>query len=112
MMCSAMAAMVLVTAAGLAEAQAPVQAPARQAPTLNPQPAQTAAPQAPATPKPQAGQVTFPKVEQKNFTADSPTTAEVDSFLKAMWGYDENRVWEVAAILKTPAPGVARVVVF
>jgi len=56
--------------------------------------------------------VTFPKVDLKNFTADSPSAADVDSFLKAMWGYDENRVWEVAAILKTPAPGVAKVVVF
>jgi len=37
---------------------------------------------------------------------------EVNSFLKAMWGYDDNRIWEVAAITKTPAPGVARVVVF
>jgi len=54
----------------------------------------------------------FPKAEPKNFTADSPTVEEVNSFLKAMWGYDDNRMWEVAAIQKTPAPGVARVVVF
>ena len=66
------------------------------------------APQAPAAPKPQ----TFPPVDLKNFTADSPTTVEVDAFLKAIWGYDENRSWKVAAILKTPAPGVAKVVVF
>lgn len=93
-MWSAMAVMVLASAAGMAGlAQAP------------------AAPVAPA-PQPGAGQVNFPKVDLKNFTADSPTVDEVNSFLKAMWGYDENRIWEVAAILKTPAPGVAKVVVF
>jgi protein-disulfide isomerase len=97
MMWSSLAAMMLISAAGLTGlAQAP------------------AVPAAPVAPSPQPGaaQVTFPKVDLKNFTADSPTVAEVDSFLKAMWGYDENRVWEIGAILKTPAPGVARVVVF
>lgn len=69
------------------------------------------------TPKPQANapQVAapvFPAVNPKNFTAPSPTADEVNSFLKSMWGYDENRKWEVAAILKTSAPGVAKVVVF
>lgn len=29
-----------------------------------------------------------------------------------MWGYDENRIWSIAAILKTGAPGVSKVVVF
>lgn len=92
-MCSVMAAMVMMAAAGLA---------------------QTPAAQAPAAPRPQAatGQVTFPKVDPKNFTAASPTADEVNSFLKSIWGYDENRMWEVAAILKTPAPGVAKVVLF
>ena len=89
---SAMAAMVLVSAAGLAQTPAA--------------PATLAAPQA------GTGQVTFPKVDLKNFTADSPTTAEVDSFLRSMWGYDDNRVWEVAGILKTAAPGVSKVVVY
>ncbi len=69
------------------------------------------------SPKPQADapKVTapaFPPVSPKNFTAASPTADEVNSFLKAIWGYDENRKWEVAAILKTSAPGVAKVVVF
>lgn len=68
---------------------------------------------APMAPTPQAiPQVKFPKVDLKNFTADSPTVDEVNSFLKAMWGYDDNRLWEVAAIQKTQAPGVARIVVF
>jgi len=92
MMCSAVAAMVLMSAGWTCVAQTP------------------AAPSAPAPqPIPQA---TFPKPEPKNFTADSPTVDEVNSFLKSMWGYDDNRVWQVAAILKTPAPGVAKIVVF
>ena len=76
-----------------------------QAPAVAaPQPQMPSAPAAPADP--------FPKVDLKNFTADSPSREEVDSFLKALWGYDENRIWSVAAILKTPAPGVAKVVVY
>lgn len=69
--------------------------------------------QAPAAPAPQpgAGANPFPPVNPKNFTATSPTSDEVNSFLTALWGYDANRVWSVAAILKTPAPGVAKVVV-
>ena len=54
----------------------------------------------------------FPPVNLKNFTADSPTTADVNAFLKQAWGFDENRIWSIAAILKTQAPGVVRVVVF
>lgn len=53
----------------------------------------------------------FPPVNPRNFTAQTPSVDEVNSFLKALWGYDENRVWQVAAVLKTPAPGVAKVVV-
>jgi protein-disulfide isomerase len=94
MMCSAVAVMVLMSAGWKGVAQAPGAAA-------------TAA--EPAAPTPQ---VKFPKVDLKNFTADSPTVDEVNSFLKAMWGYDDNRLWEVAAIQKTQAPGVARIVVF
>jgi protein-disulfide isomerase len=54
----------------------------------------------------------FPPVNLKNFTAASPSREEVNAFLKAMWGYDTNRIWSVAAVLATPAPGVSRVVVF
>ena len=69
--------------------------------------------QPPAAPKPQTmtARAAFPPVDPKNFTVASPTPAEVDSFLKAIWGYDENRTWSVAAIQKTSAPGVAKVVV-
>lgn len=75
----------------------------------------TAAAPAPQAPKPQptaAVAPALPPVSAKNFTAESPTEADVNSFLKNIWGYDAKRTWEVAAILKTPAPGVAKVVVF
>jgi len=54
----------------------------------------------------------FPPVNPKYFTADLPTTATVNAFLKQLWGYDINRIWSVGAILKTQAPGVSRVVVY
>ena len=54
----------------------------------------------------------FPAVNPKYFTADSPTVATVDSYLHAMLGYDSNRIWRVAAILKTAVPGVSKVTAF
>jgi len=84
---------------------------AQAAPQLSPATAQAEQATAPPAPKP-AEVNPFPPVDPKNFTAASPTAAEVDSFLKAIWGYDENRIWSVAAVLKTPAPGVEKVVVF
>jgi protein-disulfide isomerase len=36
----------------------------------------------------------------------------VNSFLKALWGFDPNRIWRVEAIQSTKAPGVSKVVVF
>ena len=54
----------------------------------------------------------FPAPNMKNFTAQSPSLATVDSFLKQLWGYDQNRIWKVEAIQTTAAPGVSRVVVF
>jgi protein-disulfide isomerase len=76
--------------------------------------AQTAAPSAtgPKAAAPVVAQVTFPPANPKNFTADSPTADTVNSFLKSLWGYDPNRLWSVAAVLKTSAPGVAKVVVY
>src|SRR6202142_2192231 len=79
-------------------------APAPQAP---------AAPQSPA-PTPSAPAETaapFPPVDPANFTATSPTKQTVEEFLKAYWGYDSSRVWQVQAILPTPAPGVSHVIV-
>lgn len=51
----------------------------------------------------------FPPVNPKYFTADSPSVATVDSYLKAMLGFDANRIWRVAAIQKTASPGVSKV---
>ncbi|MBW4043509.1 MAG: thioredoxin domain-containing protein [Acidobacteria bacterium] len=65
----------------------------------------TPAPAAPAAPK-------FPTPNPKNFTAAQPTKEVVDAFLKASWGYDPQRVWQVEAIEKTPAPGISKVVVY
>jgi protein-disulfide isomerase len=65
-------------------------------------PAQAAA--APAT-------LTFATPNPANFTADKPTVAEVDAFLKATWGYDPNLSWQVEQIAKTPVAGVSKVIV-
>lgn len=54
----------------------------------------------------------FPPANLKYFTADSPNVDTVNSFLKALWGYDTNRIWRVEAIQKTAAPSVSKVVVF
>ena len=54
----------------------------------------------------------FPPVNPKFFTASTPTVDTVNAFLKALWGYDANRIWRVEAIQTTSAPGVSKVVVF
>jgi protein-disulfide isomerase len=54
----------------------------------------------------------FPPVNPKYFSAPTPTVDTVNAFLKQLWGYDTNRIWRVEAIQSTPAPGVAKVVVF
>jgi protein-disulfide isomerase len=63
------------------------------------------APSAPAAP----ATLTFPPVDPRNFTADRPTTPEVEAFLKATWGYDPNLAWQVQSIGKTASPGVSKV---
>jgi protein-disulfide isomerase len=89
----------------LAQAPAAAQAPAQQtAPKPAPLQLQTLAPETKADP--------FPPVNQKYFTASTPTVATVDGFLHAIWGYDAQRIWRVEAIQKTAAPGVSKVVVF
>jgi protein-disulfide isomerase len=60
---------------------------------------------------PSASPVKFPEPPAANFTATSPSRATVDAFLKESWGYDPNRVWQVWSILKTPAPGISKVIV-
>src|SRR5580704_6913450 len=87
--------------------------------------AQNPAPQTPAAPTPAAppsGVFTvptappaqaapFPPVDPANFTATTPTKQTVEDFLHAFWGYDSTRMWQIQAILPTPAPGVSRVLV-
>lgn len=68
--------------------------------------------QQPETPSaPSATPFKFPDPPATNFTAEAPSRATVEAFLKESWGYDPNREYEVWAILKTPAAGVSRVVV-
>ena len=71
---------------------------------------QAQTPDAASVPVAPAGPV-FPPVRAENFTATTPTVDTVNGFLKSLWGYDENRVWSVVAIVATKAPGVAKVVV-
>lgn len=77
---------------------------------------QTPAPaqQMPAAPtaSPTLKAPSFPPPNPRFFTATQPTKDEVDAFLRASWGYDTNRVWQVEAIQKTAAPGVSKVTVF
>jgi protein-disulfide isomerase len=82
-------------------------------PAPDPQSAPSAQPDAgqaaPAAPAPSAP--AFPKPDPANFTATTPTREVVDSFLRANWGYDDNRMWQVQAIQKTPVDGVSKIVV-
>jgi len=73
-------------------------------------PAQGSAAPAPSAPAP-AVAPTFPKPDPANFTASAPTKELVNAFLQSSWGYDENRVWQVQAILKTPVDGISKVVI-
>jgi protein-disulfide isomerase len=54
----------------------------------------------------------FPKPDPANFTAASPTKDVVNAFIAANWGWDDSRVWQVQAIVKTPVDGISKVVVF
>jgi protein-disulfide isomerase len=89
-------------------------APDTNAPVAAPAPQTTPVPQMPqaepTAPTP-TGPPAFPKPDPANFTATSPTKDLVDAFLQANWGYDENRVWQVQAIFKTPVEGISKVAV-
>ncbi|HEX4651441.1 MAG TPA: DsbA family protein [Granulicella sp.] len=79
--------------------------------------AKPAAPHAaePAAPRPQPSATPvdpFPAANLRFFTAASPSTATVESFLHAIWGYDPNRMWRVEGIQKTDAPGVSKITVY
>jgi protein-disulfide isomerase len=93
----ALLALLVTPALCLAQSETP-SAPTPQGPPSAP---------APATP----GEPQFPPVSEANFDTPSPTKADVEGFLKASWGYDENRVWEVYSIKKTKAPGLSKVTV-
>lgn len=76
-----------------------------------PAPAAEPAAPAPAAPAPAAAP-SFPPIDPANFTAISPTKETVNNFLQLSWGYDDNRIWQVAAIEKTAAEGVSKVIIF
>lgn len=107
--------LMLLSAVALAMVQGGVVAVAQQDAQQNAQaPASQSAPAAPplhlntiAPPE----KIEFPPANPKNFTATSPTTQEVNSFLKQIWGYDPNRVWQVMGIQTTEVPGIARVTI-
>jgi protein-disulfide isomerase len=67
--------------------------------------------QTPAAPAPVAAPA-FPKPDPQYFTASLPTKETINAFLNASWGYEETRIWQVQAILKTPVDGVTKVIVF
>jgi protein-disulfide isomerase len=73
-------------------------------------PAPDASATAPSEPVPSAAPV-FPKPSPANFTATEPSKETVTSFLQTSWGFDDSRIWQVQAILKTPVEGVSRVIV-
>lgn len=74
---------------------------ADKAKSVNVQPAAQTAP--PASP--------FRAPDPLNFTADTPSVATVNEFLKQLWGYDPARLWQVQAIQKTQVPGLSRVTI-
>jgi len=67
--------------------------------------------QQPSAPAPAAPPV-FPKPDPANFTASTPTKEAISSFLQTSWGYDDTRVWQIQAILKTPVDNISKVVIF
>lgn len=73
--------------------------------------ATVAAPACASAQQSSAAGLKFPTPNPANFTAAAPSRATVEAFLKEAWGYDSDRVWQVWAVEKTPAPGVSRVIV-
>lgn len=67
--------------------------------------------QEPAAPAPAAAP-TFPKPNPADFTAAAPSKEAVNAFLQTTWGYDQDRIWQVQAIMKTPVEGLSKVLVF
>jgi len=67
--------------------------------------------QEPAAPAPAAAP-TFPPIDPANFTAISPTKETVNNFLQISWGFDDTRIWQIAAIQKTAVEGVSKVSIY
>lgn len=67
--------------------------------------------QDPSAPAPAAAPA-FPPLEPGNFTAASPSKEAVNNFLQISWGFDDTRIWQVAAIQKTSVEGVSKVSVY
>ncbi|AXC10695.1 DSBA thioredoxin domain protein [Acidisarcina polymorpha] len=74
-------------------------------------PAQQELPAAPAQASAAPQALTFATPDPKNFTADKPTSPEINDFLKATWGYNPDLGWQVEAVAKTPVPGISKVTV-
>ena len=66
--------------------------------------------QTPSGPAPSTAPV-FPKPDPANFTASTPSKDVINAFLQSSWGYDESRIWQVQAILKTSVEGISKVVI-
>jgi protein-disulfide isomerase len=100
---AAVAVLALSAACGSAQTQVPA-APSAQTQVPAAPSEQPSAPTPAQAPK-------FPTPDPANFTAASPTKDQVNAFLHASWGYDENRAWQIEAIQKTKVDGVSKVVV-
>jgi protein-disulfide isomerase len=107
------AAMFAVCGATLAsfsfvQAQTSAPTPAQGTPPAQKLPSSPTPLLAPPAPPPAP---TFPKPNPAMFTADSPSVETIDAFLKASWGFDPNRMWQVEAVQKTTVPGLSKVLV-
>jgi protein-disulfide isomerase len=96
-------ALAALTLSGLAIAQTAAPAPSPSDKTKVVQPSASAPTVAPASP--------FPVPDPANFTADTPSVATINAFLKELWGYDPQRIWQVRAVQKTQVPGLSRVTI-
>jgi len=99
--------LVLPALLALSAFAAPMALRAQDAAPAAPAPQPSAAPSAPVAPTDP-----FPPANLKFFTATTPSTTTVDSFLKSIWGFDPNREWRIEGIQKTDTPGVAKIVVY
>ncbi|HEY2001556.1 MAG TPA: thioredoxin domain-containing protein [Acidobacteriaceae bacterium] len=96
----------MVTIAALGQAnppEAPDASAGQSAPAQSP--GQSAQPAAPVQLQP------MPPTDPANFTAATPTKETVQAFLRASWGYDANRIFQVQAIQPTQVQGISRVTV-